>query len=161
MNLHLSVTSPGFDLSEADLAALPQDALQAFDAELNTAITRLDQLRNRLDAALTRRYGAAAQALRQQSGKDFGVVHLDDGPLRVTVEMPKRVTWDQAQLAQIVHQIASAGEDPADYVELTYKVSENKFNAWPSGIQAVFAQARTVKPGKASFRLALLAGGEQ
>jgi hypothetical protein len=161
MNLHPLLTSSGLDLSEADLAALPPEALQRFDAELKAATTILDQIRNRLDAALTRRYGAAATALRQEAGKDFGVVHLEDGPLRVTVELPKRVSWDQAQLGHIVRQIEASGDDPDDFVERTYKVSETRFSAWPAAIQAVFAKARTVKPGKPSFRLALMGGGDE
>lgn len=159
MTLTIVIASPAFELSEAELAALPQDQLQRFDSELNHAIATLDSLRQHLDGALLRRYGEAARQVRLAAGKDFGVVHLDDGPLRVTVDIPKRVTWDQTQLQGIAERIRAAGEDPAEYVETAYRVSESRYNAWPENIRGQFAQARTVKPGKPSFRLALLSAG--
>lgn len=159
MDLHILLTSPAFELSEAELAALPQTALQVFDSELNQALHALEKIRDRLDAALARRYGDAAQAARRQAGKDFGVVHLDDGPLRVTVDLPKRVAWDQDALHRIVGRIRAGGDDPGEYVEVAYKVSEAKYGAWPESIRAVFAPARTVKPGKPAFRLAWLPEG--
>jgi hypothetical protein len=35
-------------------------------------------------------------------------------------------------------------------------VSESRFNNWPPALRAQFEAARTVKPGKPSFRLALV-----
>jgi hypothetical protein len=159
MNLHHFLSSNVLNLTEAQLAELPPLQLQHFDSELNQAITALDTLRTRLDGALVRRYGQTARQLRLTAGKDFGVVHLDDGPLRITVDVPKRVTWDQDQLADLVTRIRAAGEDPAEYVETTFRVPESRFTAWPEHLRAQFANARTVKPGKASFRLALLPAG--
>ena len=90
------------------------------------------------------------------AGKDTGIVHFDDGRVRVTAELPKRVEWDQKRLAEIVRRIAEGGEDPAEYVETAYRVSETKFNAWPESLKSAFAPARTLKTGKPGFRLALL-----
>lgn len=108
-----------------------------------------------LDRALELRYAEQAQALRRQAGKDYGVVHFDDGRVRVTADVPKKVVWDETQLAEIVQRVRLAGDDPAQYVETSYRVSETKFNAWPDSIRAVFAPARTTRPGKPGFRLAL------
>lgn len=113
------------------------------------------ELNDHVDRALELRYADQAQALRRQTGKDYGVVHFDDGRVRVTADLPKKVTWDDAQLAEIVQRIRASGENPAEYVELSYRVSETKFNAWPDAIRAVFSPARTTRPGKPGFRLAL------
>lgn len=108
-----------------------------------------------LDRALDLRFADKAQELRRAQGKDFGVTHFDDDGVRVTAELPKRVEWDQSQLAQIVARIRESGEDPAQYIETNYRVSETKYGAWPDAIRSAFAAARTVKPGKPGFRLAL------
>ena len=92
-------------------------------------------------------------------GRDFGVVHLSDGQLRVTYELPKRVAWDQPKLAALAEKIAAAGEKVEDYLDIDFSVPESRFNAWPPNLKAQFADARTVKPGKASFRLALMSEG--
>ena len=109
-----------------------------------------------IDRALTLKYADRAQALRLSTNKDAGVVHFDDGQVRITAELPKKVEWDQQQLAGIVQRMTASGDKPSDYIELSYRVLESKFNAWPESIRAVFVPARTLKTGKHSFRLALL-----
>jgi hypothetical protein len=61
-------------------------------------------------------------------------------------------------LAHITRRIAASGDDPSQYVEVTYRVSETKFNAWPESLKSAFALARTLRTGKPGFRLALLKG---
>jgi hypothetical protein len=110
-----------------------------------------------IERALGLKYAEQAHQLRLAAGKDTGVVHFDDGRVRVTADLPKKVEWDQARLAELARQITDNGDDPAEYVEVTYRVSETKFNAWPEGIRSAFLPARTLKTGKPAFRLALLA----
>lgn len=109
-----------------------------------------------VDRALDHRYARHAHQLRVAAGKDTGVVHFDDGKVRVTADLPKRVDWDQARLAEITRRIAADGDDPSEYVEIRYRISETRFNAWSEAFKAPFIPARTVETGKPSFRLALL-----
>ena len=109
-----------------------------------------------VDRALDLRYAQRAHQLRLAAGKDTGVVHFDDGQVRITADLPKKVEWDQAKLNHITRRIAANGEDPAQYVEISYRVSETKFNAWPETLKSAFASARTLKTGKPGFRLALI-----
>lgn len=109
-----------------------------------------------IDCVSNLRYGARAHQLRLAVGKDTGVVHFDDGQVRVTADLPKRVEWDQEQLADISRRIAANGDDPAQYIEISYRVSEAKFNAWPDSLKGAFIPARTLKTGKPGFRLALI-----
>jgi hypothetical protein len=111
---------------------------------------------DRVHAALEQRYGEQASAKRLQTGKDFGVCHLTDGPVRVTVDLPKRVSWDQVQLSILAERIIEAGENVSDYIDIEYSIAESRYNHWPASLQGLFNSARTVKPGKASYRLALL-----
>jgi hypothetical protein len=109
-----------------------------------------------VDRALDLKYAQRAHELRLEAGKDTGVVHFDDGRVRITADLPKKVDWDQAKLNDITRRIAANGEDPAEYVEISYRVSETKFNAWPETLKSAFASARTLKTGKPGFRLALI-----
>ena len=96
-----------------------------------------------------------ARAARLEAGKDFGAVHFTDGPLRITADTPKRVAWDQAALADFAQRIAATGDKVADFIDIDYSISESRFNAWPTTLKETFAKARTVKPGKTNYRLAL------
>lgn len=147
------------ELSVSQLAALPQQQLQEFDLSLNLMATWIRQSRDRLNTALDQRYGEQARQSLQESGRDFGVTHIDDGALQVTYELPKRVSWDQQRLAEMAERIAAAGENVADFIDVEYSVSESRFKNWPATLRDQFEPARTVKPGKASFRLALVEGG--
>ena len=109
-----------------------------------------------LDRALDLKYSKQAHALRMAAGKDTGVVHFDDGHVQVTADLPKKVEWDQKKLADLVRRMTANGDNPAEYVEISYRVSETKFNAWPETLKSAFAPARTLKTGKPGFRLALL-----
>lgn len=144
------------ELSVSQIAALPQTRLQELDITLSDLLAWVKQARERLNAALEQRYGEQARAGLHGSGRDFGVTHLADGDLRVTYDLPKRVTWDQKRLAEIAERIAAAGDRIQDYMEVDLSVSESRFNAWPPALKEQFAAARTVKPGKPSFRLALI-----
>ena len=109
-----------------------------------------------LDRALDLKYSKQAHALRMAAGKDTGVVHFDDGHVQVTADLPTKVAWDQKKLADLVRRMTANGDNPAEYVEISYRVSETKFNAWPETLKSAFAPARTLKTGKPGFRLALL-----
>ncbi|ALN83033.1 hypothetical protein [Lysobacter antibioticus] len=106
-----------------------------------------------IDRALDLRYGQIAAQQRLAADKDTGTVTFADGDIRVSVQLPKKVEWDQAQLARIVERIRAAGKDPAEFVEVTYRISETRYNAWPASLRTSFDAARTLKMGKPSFRL--------
>ena len=142
------------EMSVAQLEALPADQLAEVQHNLEQLQDWTKQAKAKLDAALVRRFGDLERAARAESGKDFGTVHFNDGPLRVTVDQPKRVSWDQTQLAAIAGRITASGERVEDYMDVEFSVSESRFNNWPAALRSQFEAARTVKPGKPSFRLA-------
>jgi len=154
---HLTITPSTLpELSVSQIAALSQQELQEFDISLTLLATWVKLSRDRLNTALEQRYGEQARASLLESGRDFGVTHLSDADLRVTYELPKRVSWDQEQLTKIAERIVSAGERIQDYMDIDLSVSESRFNNWPPALKEQFTAARTVKPGKASYRLALV-----
>ncbi len=140
----------------SELADKPADLLFILKSNAADFLSMAKAVAERIDQALDLKYAAQAQQLRLAAGKDTGVVHFSDGNVQVTADLPKKVEWDQAKLADITRRIAASGEDPTQYVEISYRVSETKFGAWPESIKTAFAPARTLKTSKAGFRLALL-----
>jgi hypothetical protein len=142
------------ELTVSQLAGLPHQRLQELDISLNELLTWVKQARERLNVALEQRYGEQGRHALAESGRDFGVAHVTDGPLRVTYELPKRVSWDQKRLAEMAERIVASGERVQDYMDIELSVAESRFNNWPPALKEQFAAARTVKPGKPGFRLA-------
>lgn len=102
------------EMSVNQLAALPH-------AKLVEATTNLDELlkwakenRQKLDAAMEMRFGGQGRGALNESGRDFGTVHFNDGPLSVSYDLPKRVSWDQTKLKAIAERIVAAGEPLAE-----------------------------------------------
>jgi hypothetical protein len=147
---------PFAEMSVAQIAALPPAQLQEAHTNLLSLQSMIKAVLDRMHTALDQRYADQALAARLSNGRDFGVCHLIDGALRITVDLPKKVAWDQAQLSATATRIAAAGDKVADYIDTDYSISESRFNNWPPALKEQFAQARTVKSGKPSYRLALI-----
>ena len=140
----------------SELADLASDSLFQVKNDAADLLAIAKALVEHIDRALDLKYVDRAHQLRLDANKDTGIVHFDDGNVRVTADLPKKVEWDQKQLAELVARIAAAGDNPAEFVETTYRVSETKYQAWQESLRSQFTPARTVKVGKASYRLALL-----
>lgn len=139
-----------------ELAELSSESLFKLKNDAADLLAAAKAIVEHVDRALDLRYAQRAHQLRLAAGKDTGVVHFDDGQVRITADLPKKVEWDQAKLNDITRRIAANGEDPTEYVEISYRISETKFNAWPETLKCAFAPARTLKTGKPGFRLALI-----
>ena len=139
-----------------DLAALASESLFQLKNDAADLLAIAKAISEHIDRALDLKYADRAHQLRLAANKDTGVVHFDDGRVRITADLPKKVDWDQTRLAEITRRIAANGDDPSEYVEVSYRISETNFNAWPEAFKAPFVPARTVKTGKPSFRLALV-----
>jgi hypothetical protein len=143
--------TPGIDdlinLHAGDLADLPVELLAGLQGELDHAARQLKAAITRFNAALELRYATRAAEARRACGKDTGTVRLVDGAFTVVADLPRRVEWDQEKLAQIAANIAASGEDPAEFIDTTLKVSERKYAALPEAWRKGFEPARTVKTG--------------
>ncbi|HLT19980.1 MAG TPA: hypothetical protein VKZ96_11030 [Thermomicrobiales bacterium] len=138
-----------------EIAALPGDQLALLKQDADERLRAAKSLCDWLDGAIALKYGEQAQEARRAEGKDTGTIRLQDGPVTVVAELPKRVVWDQAMLADLVERIRADGADPAEYVDIAFSVPERKYTAWPTDIRQVFEPARTVRTAKPKFRLLL------
>ena len=135
------------------LVALPADNLALLQDEADEALRFAKLTKDWIDGALAVKYADAANAVRQAAGKDTGTIRFLDDTVTVIADLPKKIDWDQALISEVIERIRAGGDDPAEYVEISFKVPERKYTAWPESIRATFAPARTVKTGKQTFRL--------
>lgn len=147
-----------------DLAQAVKDRAQA-QAQLNAL---LQPLRDQMDQLLmgdlatkalelTKKIDAhcvtKADEMRKLMGKDTGASSFVEGGLKVTVTLPKTVKWDNDRLAELATKMKGCGDDPAQYLKLTYGVDERRYKEWPDTIQAAFLPARTVLTGKPKIEI--------
>jgi len=143
------------NMPAADLALMPPSLLAAVQAEIDAAATQMKAVSERFSLALEVRYADRATEHRREEGKDTGTIRFEDGEVTVIAELTKRIAWDQTKLAEIAANISASGEDPAEFIDTTLKVSERKYTALPESWRKGFEPARTVRTGKPKFRLVL------
>lgn len=137
----------------AEYAAAPLDAFQQFMTQVEQLQAFTKTVREFADQACELRYAELARQRRLAEGRDFGSVRIDDHGETVICDQRKIIDWDQAQLAALARKIADAGDDPAQYMDVSFKVPESKYSSWPQVLREQFEGARTVRPGKVSFKL--------
>ncbi len=146
-------TEEMLNLPIGELAQMPVELLASLQGKLAQAGKQLKAATARFNAALEARYATRATVARRACGKDTGTVRLSDGDFTVVADLPKRVSWDQDQLAKIAANIKASGEDPAEFIESTLKVPERTYTSLPGSWRKGFEVARKVGSGKPSFRL--------
>jgi hypothetical protein len=93
------------------------------------------------------------QVLLKAKDEPFGDVSIVVGNHKVKINVPKKVTWAQDQLATKHAEIVSSGSDPLVYMKVDYSVSETAFKGWPDDVKDYFKTARTVTPGNPSVKI--------
>lgn len=135
------------------LSELGAQELRQMVVDATAALKKAKRCKEHLDDAVRYKYRNLSLTMRQQQQKDTGVIHFQDGETPVTSDLPKKPTWDQKKLSEIARKIDANGEDPAEYLDITYKISETKYKAWPESLRESFAPARTMNTGKETFTI--------
>ncbi len=143
-----------------EIAALPVELLAVLQHEIDEALKRIKSAKARFDGALTHRYATRSAEERQFQMKDTGTVRFDDGDFTIVADLPKRISWDQARLAAMVARMIKSKDDPAQYIDIAYKVPERKYTAWPEHLRRDFEAARTVRPGSLKIELVSQEGAQ-
>ena len=115
------------EMSVGQLALLPPEQKAEIDRNLAAATDWLKQARSKFDAALNQRYGDEARAALRDSGRDFGTAHINDGPLHIKFELPKKVSWDQKKLVALAERIVASDEKVESYLDIKLSVSESRY----------------------------------
>ena len=141
------------NLPLGELCALNSKTLIALINDADANLKKAQRIKDWLDGALKLKYEERAQGLRQLKGKDTGSISFEDDGIKVIAALPKKISWDQSKLKTLVQRIRDKGDNPEEYVEVSYKVGERNYSAWPSHIRKCFEDARTLCVGKQTFTL--------
>jgi len=147
-------------MAVSEVLALPAEHLALLQADAREAVEAAKRAQDWIEGAIALRYEQRAVGARAAAGKDTGVVRFQDESVEIAAELPKRVEWDQRRLAALAEQIRAGGEDPGEYLEVSFKVSERAYTAWPERIRKAFEPARTLRTGRPTYRLTVMSEAE-
>ena len=136
-----------------EIAKLPAEHLALLQEDADAALDAAKRLKEWLEGAIARRYADAAAMVRRAEGQDTGPVRFEGGAVVVAADLLRLFRGRVG--AALVERIRAGGENPADYVDIGFKVPERKYTAWPTAIREAFAAARTVRTAKPTFRLTI------
>ena len=142
-----------------EIIALPPATLMGLLADAEEAARKAKLVREWIEGTVNLKYGQRFEALRRDQEKPYGVIHLEDNGCIVTCDLSKKPEWDQTKLAEITNRIRAGGGDVDEYVDISYRVAERKYAAWPEHLRQSFEPARTVKAGKPSYAIKIADGG--
>ena len=133
------------------LSKLAPEQLLSLQEQAFQHLQRAKMLKDWLDNSIALKYRDVASNIRRLDSKDTGTVHFTDGDFKVTSVLTKKVEWNQDRLKDVVSAIRKHGDNPDEYVDTSYKISETKYTAWPEHIKNIFKPARVFKLAKESF----------
>lgn len=90
--------------------------------------------------------------VRSLQKKEFGAVNITMDGFKITETVPKKVEWDQSKLLDLFDAIITAGDKPSNYMKMELKVAEKDYDKMIPEVKAMFADCRTVKPGRPSVK---------
>ena len=136
-----------------DIVTMPSEVLAVLQEDADAALKSTKSMKDWIDGAIAQKFSDRAREARAAIAKDTGIVRFTDGAITIVADLPKKVDWNQAKLAALVETIRGSGEDPGQYIEISFSVSERAHGAWPDAIRRAFEPARTLRTGKPTFRL--------
>ncbi|MCK4125568.1 hypothetical protein HFK83_24780 [Ralstonia pseudosolanacearum] len=162
--MNLVALQHAMQLPPAHYAEAPLDTYRQLIAQVAQLQAFVKTVRAFADQVSELRYADLARSAILASGRDHGTVRIDDHGQTVKCDLTRIVDWDQAKLKQLSRNIAAAGDDPEQYMVVTFNVPELWYKSWPDTLREQFEGARSVRPGKPSFKLekpdVVLAGRE-
>ena len=106
---------------------------------------KISDLQNELKVinnSLIQQFENEAESILASKGKDFGQVTLKSDGFKITIDLKKRVDWDNEKLMSILDNMNN--ENAKHYATVKVTVSESKYQQAPPDIKAQLSEARTV-----------------
>ena len=115
---------------ENDPLPLLVEKLAGAEAEASVGQARVSEI----EVAIQKRVAAAVSAARKELEKTEGAIRVVVEGCEVKSDVPKNVSWDQAQLMAAARLIGECGEDPQQYIDFKASISEKKWDVLPKSI---------------------------
>jgi hypothetical protein len=141
------------NMNQNQVNNLPMDQIAMLQDDLANIKKEVKAYECILHDCMKYNFSFAAEIMRKQDNRDTGSVTIPMNGYKVRADLPKMVEWNQSLLRKAIDIIDDRGENPEEYVTIDIKVSEVRYNAWPSSIKVLFEPARTVSCGKASYKM--------
>jgi DNA-directed RNA polymerase specialized sigma24 family protein len=145
-NLSVIETSSAKEISQLEV----HDLMDLSD-QVAKLVSHAKELKEKLEDGLNLKFSEAVKNSLRSENKDTGTTKFFDGAFQITAEVPKKVSWDQEKMEELVKRVPD--ERRKAIVKITYAIEERKYSELPHEYQELFREARTITPGKTKFQI--------
>jgi uncharacterized protein (UPF0305 family) len=133
-------------LSAKEISELATYDLMDLSDQITKLCSHAKELKEKLDDALNLRFSESVQNNLQSENKNTGTTRFFDGAFQIVAEVPKKVTWDNEKMEELIKRIPE--DRRKAFVKVVYSIEERKYAMLPHDYQELFREARTITPGK-------------
>lgn len=126
---------------------LSMEELAAMHKKIDELSEELKKSKELLEEVMHKKFDKEVEKHLSKDGRLSGRVHFDCW----LAEKPKKVIWDQEQLATIAKSISAVNREKM--IKVSYTVEERKFSAWDEDTRSMFMPARSIEFGKIRYQL--------
>jgi hypothetical protein len=137
-------------LSAKEIGALAVGDLMGLSDQVAKLVSYAKELKEKLDDGLNLKFSEAVKNNLRSENKDTGTTKFFDGAFQIIAEVPKKVTWDQEKMEELIKRVPD--ERRKSIVKISYAIDERKYSELPHEYQELFRGARTITPGKTKFQ---------
>jgi RNA polymerase sigma factor (sigma-70 family) len=140
-------------LSAKEIGALAVGDLMDLSDQVAKLTSHAKELKEKLEDGLNLKFSEAVKNNLHSENKDTGTTRFFDGAFQIIAEVPKKVTWDQEKMEELIKRLPD--ERRKAIVKISYAIEERKYSELPHEYQELFREARTITPGKTKFQIIL------
>ena len=138
-------------LSVRELSKLSEVDLCDLSEKISETHNWIKQLVEKFEIALATKYSAEAREKLQESGTDFGTCELKKDAFTVTIQLPKKVQWDQKILKDMYKELSPKGLE--DTFKVIYSIDERVYSKLDDVLRNYLSRARTTTYGKVKISI--------
>ena len=140
-------------LDVKDLSKLEIYDLADLSDQVAKLVNHTKELKEKLEDALNLRFSETVQSKLRDENKDTGTAKFYESGFQIVAEVPKKVTWDSDKIDEIIKTISE--EKRKAIIKTTHVIDERKYTQLSPEDKQLFADARTVTPGKTKFKISI------
>lgn len=133
-------------LSVRELSKLSETDLHDLSEKISETHNWIKQLVEKFELALTTKYSEEAKKKLRENGTDFGTCKLKRNGFVVSVQLPKKVQWNQEILEDIYNKTDS--DIRKDIFKVTFSIDEKQFAKLGKIMIDAVTPARSTSYGK-------------
>ena len=140
-------------LSVKELSELPVYDLSDLNEQVLKLIVHTKEIKEKFEDALNLRFSEVVRNNLRSENRDTGTTKFIENGFQIIAEVPKKVTWDSEKIDVIIKNISEVKRK--NIIKTTHVIDERKYQQLTPEDQLIFADARTVTPGKTKFKITI------